>query len=596
MRASFPWLLAMALASLARAQAAGERRPTFARVVDAAGQAVAGADVVFAGGSFDVSAQVCQPDVQVVASDARGRVQARLRPGLCYVAFALTPAREGGARERSAVAGPFGAGAMLELRCVEPCRDQRLRIAGAEAWRDLGPLRWFVTTPVPGAERELDVDETESVLVPPWPLHFVEARTARGEPLWGAHQPAALALPPPQSVRVRVVDGVGAPIASARLRQRVVRRGAWRFEGSYGVPFDQERELGTTAPDGRATVVVPYVSDPLRQPGAEDLWLFAEADGRAPVVGGVIGGFVCANGRRVRSFRGDELAFALEPVPPLASRVAHAGSAAVAQLVAVCKVFTDRTSYLSDQRVFTAPVGADGTVTFASVPADVHSVRLALLPGSGNGGVRYPAFPARLGRELPPELAIDERSVLRVRCRDFGGGPAAGVVGFLVPADLQGVLLRDSMRRFPLDGAGAVELVVVPGRWVILVAHGDSYVATVVEAEAAEQDVDLALQAMSTMRVTLRDELGRPVAGARVEARGSNTRASNDPLQAIRQGLTAAFLQRWPLLRTDADGAVTIPFVPVDGVTRRAALVWQGGSTAEFGVEVGPAPLLLRPK
>jgi hypothetical protein len=74
--------VAFALASLA-AQTDGEppRRPTFARVVDAAGGALPGAEVTFAGWVPHLGTVVAPLDVQVVAADARGRARANLRPG-----------------------------------------------------------------------------------------------------------------------------------------------------------------------------------------------------------------------------------------------------------------------------------------------------------------------------------------------------------------------------------------------------------------------------------------------------------------------------------------------------------------------------------
>ena len=108
-----------ALAVLACSAAAQQLRPTFCQVVDEAGAAVVGAEVTLVGGRPELSADLQDVHVVEVATGKRGRVLARLQPGLCYVAWAKGPV-VGGQRASAAVVGYFAAGAMIKLRCGAP--------------------------------------------------------------------------------------------------------------------------------------------------------------------------------------------------------------------------------------------------------------------------------------------------------------------------------------------------------------------------------------------------------------------------------------------------------------------------------------------
>ncbi|MBM4061562.1 MAG: hypothetical protein FJ265_10780, partial [Planctomycetes bacterium] len=160
------------------------RRATFVRVVDRDGGPVAGAVVTLAGGLPHLGGELAPADTQQVAADARGRASAKLLPGLCYVAWAVGPAAAGQQCWMSPVAGWFGAGAVVELRCHTPVAPRALQCRGAEAWQSSGPLQFVALTPYPGAEVDLVPEPDGTLLLPPGPFTVIEVRTREGAPLF----------------------------------------------------------------------------------------------------------------------------------------------------------------------------------------------------------------------------------------------------------------------------------------------------------------------------------------------------------------------------------------------------------------------------
>jgi hypothetical protein len=603
-------LLMLALGSatggaLRAQEAEAVRRPTFVRVVDARGEPLANATVWLSGGQPHLGAVVGALDALVVASDARGRAQAKLLPGLCYVAWAAGPADDQGGGVASAPTGYFGAGSLFELRCAMPYQPRRITIAGVDAWQHNGPLRYFVMTPYPGAEEELLADDAGRLPMPPWPQAIVEVRTADGQPLWSSSAADQLKIPPPREVAVRVVDEKGAALAGAAIRLRVARQRPWNVDGLGGVVDGRFRDLAVTPASGRITVQVPYPSEPLAEQMGVELLLFASVRGRPAVAGGVFGKALYQDERKVAAVADGELVFTLKPVEPLVGRCRTVPPGTTAHLAAVCKLFSDRNSYSHDARSFVATVGEDGTFVFDDVPAELHSCRLTLLLPERRAGTP-PLFQAMAGRELPPQvtpvagraapIAATNVTALRLRVTDPEGGPARGVVAFLVPFDLNGVLLRDSLVRVPLDAAGVATVAIVQGSWIVMVQSAAGYAATKAEVGSPEMEVPLAMQPLATMKVRLLDANGEPIAGARVLTKSSSTRSSGDPVEAMLQSIQQQARSAWSTLVTDARGTVTIPFMPVKGVTNRIVLSWESGSTDPFVLEANDAPLELRAK
>lgn len=599
---------ACASALLLRAATAQERaelvpQPTFARVETAAGEPLANAVVTFAGCLPHAGTDAGPHDVHQVQTDARGRARASLQANLCYVAWAVGPADGAGRCAVSPVRGWLGAGAVLTLRCDEPQPPRHIAIEGSAAWAKQGPLRFVALTLRPGSETELSVGDDARLVVPPGLFEVIEVRTARGEPLW--HTLATkdvVALPPPQSLRVRVVDEKGAPLSGAVVRHRVVRLRAWRIDSVGGVVTDRWRELGTTDQQGRCTVEVPYDANPLQEHNHGELLLFASHRGGPAVAGGVLNRVLYIDDRKVAKAPGDELVFTCGKAEPLAGRVFGLPAGAVAQLSATCKLLQGDNGYTHDARSFHVPVGADGAFAFTDLPAEIHACRLTfVLPGDSPRP--SPQFPSRRGRELPPEVRADARAPpqdafadVQLRVIDQGGGPARGLVAIVVPAGLAGLPVRDSATRVPLDARGAAALRVAAGKWVVMVASDNGWGARCVDLGPADHEIPLAMQPMATMRVELRNDRDWPLAGARVVVRNTTSRGTNDVLQSVLSSLRSQTLGEWARLRTDAAGRVTIPFVPLETMTQRLALTWEGGASAEFVLEANDGWLVVGPK
>ena len=584
--------LLQALAVLACSVAAQQLRPTFCQVVDEAGAAVVGAEVTLVGGQPGLSADLQEGHVVEVVTGKRGRVLARLRSGLCYAAWAKGPVVDG-QRASAAVVGYFAAGAVIELRCGAPAPTQTCRVTGADAWSDGARLRYVAAmNAIPGTERELEVGADGSFDAPGAPFDWFEVRSPDGQPLWGARMEARLELPPPQRVQVRAVDERGGPLAGAEVAHRVTPGISWRVDGLRSVGQDRMRALGVTDAEGRCDVIVPYDGDPLQAP-TQDLLLFVTAGDRPPVAGGVWGGRYYVSGHRVAEIKGGELRFDCPAVAPLYGAVPGAPRGTVAHLSAICKLHLRRDSYLHDARVFTAEVESDGSFVFVDVPEELHSCRLSFVAPAGVDW-QPPVYPPEARRALPADVVarLDTQEPLdfgevSLQVIDATGGPARGAVALLSSAERRGVLLRDSLLRAPLDERGQARLRMQPGKWVVVVVTADGFGGEPLEVGAAGGAFEMRLQPLARTRVTLIDERDAPVVGARVQSRGTSTRGTNDPVRSLLQGLRVTTHAQWGALRTDEQGRVEVPFVPVEGVRQRIELTWGDRRSEEVELEPG---------
>lgn len=590
-------------AALAPAQevVAAARRATIVRVVDAQGTAIAGANVTFAGSIPHLGAEYGPVDVQNVTSDVRGYARADLQPFLCHVAWAVGPADAAGRSLRSLPTQPFAAGALLELRCEESCGERRLVVTGVEAWKDRGPLRFVAMTPSPGTETTLELRDGAFVVPPMLDEVVVEIRTADGQPLWSTKGDDAIVLPPPQRIRVEVRDERGQPLQNALVQQRVHRRASWRTDGFGSVAEARLRTLGRTDANGAVDVVVCYPADPFVEQRHGELLMFASAAGHAPVAGGIFNGAFYVDDRRITGAPTRPLRLTCRAVEPMVGNCGRVPAGTVLHLQTVSKLFSGANSYSHDARTFLVPVAANGNFVLDGVPSDLHCCRMTLVPPGEP--LSMPIFPTNSGRELPPEVVVRPGSrargfaamELRVAVKDVRGGPARGAVACLLPRSTDGVLLRDSVVRLPLDPRGAAVARVVAGEWALLLLSRDGWAVAPVDVREDAVSVDLTMQELATMDVRLLDESGEPVAGARVVARGTAVRATDDALHnLVQSGVASAARWNWRALRTDGAGLVRIPFVPVDGLECRVALQWPGGTTADFALGATTTPLVVR--
>lgn len=584
-------VLAVAAAALpGQGQGEPARRPTFARVEDGRGEPLANAVVTFAGCLPHLGVEAGPRDLLQVQTDARGRAQAKLLPELCYVAWAIGPADAQGKAMVTEAHGWFGAGSLFTLRGGEAVAPRTLPVEGLAAWQGKGPLRFAAWTSMPGSETPLPLSPDGVLTLPPGPYQVIEVATADGLPLLHVDAGAdRLVVPPPQIVKVRAKDENGAPLAGARVRLRVGRWQPWRQDSLGSVVEDRWRPLGVTDADGLCVVDVPYAADPLRDPGHGDLLLFVGAPGRPSVAGGPFGNELFQDDRKAQPRPVGELTFTCKRVTPLTGSVGKVPAGTLVHLSAVCKMFVERTSYRHDARAFHAEVAADGTFTFDDVPPELHSSRFSIVSPSSPAAV-WPVFPSLRGRELPPEVMVSEPALrtgegqvdLSLQVLEPTGGPARGLIAYLAPAATNGVLVRDATVRFPLDARGSAQLRLVPGPWVVMAWTDGGWAARVLQLQAGSATESLTMHEHQRMRLQLRDAQGQPIAGARIVVRGTTTRGTSDALQSILQSLRSQWATQWEVLRTDQDGRVVVPFIPVEGVTQKLGLAWQGGATADF--------------
>lgn len=590
---------------------APDLRPTFGRVVSASGKPLADVVVTLVGGLPHLLPSLQDVHVVDVASDRRGRVVARLQPGLCYVAWAhgrkLDRAKPDALSDEQSIAamhcepqGFFAAGAMFELVCREQAFVASCTLTGDAAWQHLGALRFFAITPIPGTERELERNAAGAFALPGEPFERFEVRTSDGQPLWHTRIAAELEMPPPSKVRVLAVDPDGKPLADAAVRHRVGRLLSWNFDGLRSVGQDRMRLLGTSDAQGFCDVEVPYVGNPLRK-ARDNLLLFVQPQGRPAVAGGVWNRSFYVGDHMVPRIEGDVLRFECPEAEPLRGALPEAPTGTVAHLAAICKLHLQRNNYVHDARVFTAVVGEQGQFAFDDLPAELRSSRLSFVPPTGSNW-QPPVFAPEGQRELPDEVGrtVDAGSppvtlsTVTLSIKDPFGGPARGAVAFVSSGDRTGVLMRDSLLRVALDERGSTKLRLVPGNWVCVVLTADGFCGHQIELGEGDEKVEISLQGLASMPVTLLDADGDPIEGATVRARGTSTRGTSDPVGSIMQGLRRASRMHWQRLRTDKDGKVAIAFVPVEGVTQRVELRWPNGHSEEFAL-LADSKLVARP-
>lgn len=590
------------VATAVPAQAGAARRPTFARVLDAAGMPGVGARVTFAGGLPQLGVAAQAADVVTAIADARGRVDVRLRSDLCYLAWAVL---EREPVQRSMVSPLLAAGALVDLECepVEP--DRRVPCVGMEAWSSEGPLRFFLTADYPGVDVELPLAADGSIAMPLGSRGGagtgIQVCTQDGQPLWWSDKNVQkLQVPPPWRVPVRVIDEAGQPLADVpvRLRVRVVQ-GA-RVDGRAGHGDSVFRELGRTAPDGSLEVTLPYHHNPLQQPGQADLLVFAAPSGRPAVASGIFGHGWLQNDRRVEGLGDGRLVFCCPQVEPLRGRWPQAPAGSRVHLAGVGKLHGGRDSFAFDARSFFAEVGADGSFALVGVPEDMHSCRLSLLLPED-----HPAnlvAPVVLGRALPEGFAARSepqsppvRPVpIQLSIKDPDGGPVRGAVALLVSAEARGVLQRDNVVRVPLDGSGSASFRLYPGAWLLCIATANGYAAQSIQATAEPIKLALGMQPLARMHLQLLDAESRPVVGARLRSTGSSTRSNGDALADLVQSLAHHRRDRWEDLKTGPDGRLVVEFIPAQGLVHRMVLRGATGVSEQFELRANEEPQRLQ--
>ncbi|MFK7739703.1 MAG: hypothetical protein AB8H80_05215 [Planctomycetota bacterium] len=624
-------VLAAALGILlvgASAWAQAPRRPTFARVFDSSGAPAVGAQVTMVGCRPDLVRELQDVDVVRVLAGRRGRVIAKLQPGLCYVAWAEEA--EGAAPPSrlptaSPVLGWFAAGAMLDLRLEPVLGSLRVRVAGLDAWQehlraaataagaaaDVSPkLSVHAMTSQPGVAKELELNEDGEVVRPPPAYRLLEVRLPDGSPLWSVQlwqRAEEIRVPPPIRLKVRVVDAQQQPLAEAQLLHRVTRLPGFDVDSLRASGEARNRVCGQTDADGRCELVVPSDGEVFGE-GRTDLLLFAQAGDRPAVAGGRWRSNFYQNDQCIPKFDAEELLFVCPKVEPLRGVLPGLPAGSKVQLSATCKLYMqDRGGYLHDPRHFLAEVAANGEFSFEHVPESLHSCRLLVGPSTalppvdeGHTTWSAPIFPSERDRKLPEVLGAQageppELGRFTVSVTEPAGTPARGGVAIVASAERQGVLMRNSMVRVPLDERGAATLRLPVGAWVVVAITSGGFGGRAFEIEGAAAELSLEMAPFAISRVTVVDRRGEPVAGARLISRGRQLRGTDSPLPSILQGLQRSSFVSWTNLRSDDKGVIAVPFVFVDGADERFLLQWaDGGKSSDAFILSADEPLVVR--
>jgi hypothetical protein len=604
------WLGLLSIEVGVRAQdgPAVERRPVLGRVVDGEGRSVADATVVAVRLPDPWDSSKEPADAVVATTDSRGRFRLSVLGDAAYCAWAAKQLESGGGNQvvlASEMSGPFGAGALPELRVRRSGPARTARPKGRSRWPDGGSFEWGVA---PTAMLEPwfalpPAGEGELSLLPLLPASggWWGVRDGDGQLLYAAPLPAgpecALELPPPDLLHVEVQDEAGLAVAGAEVRLRLLRQSDADIAGAEILRRWRSRPLGRTDERGVLQVQVPSTTG--SAVGRRTCLFEVHAAGRARTVSGFDGAHVWRDD--VREARGDRQVVLSVPaaVEPVRGRVVAGGSPARGVRV-VCKALarmrTSRNSFLHDERYFEAVTDAEGRYEFDGIPADLHASKL-WLQGGQNG---------QLVCELPMERgrpSSDRTHDLRlVVAASFGfldvlRGPAAGQVVYLRPVGNDAIARRD-VARICADHAGRAIVRLWAGEYFVCLPQPSGVCFARVQFGQQEQDMELVCRPYARCRGVLRDETGAAVAGARLVVQGIDTdqaRLRDRPderamLYFVREPVLAALRE----VRTADDGTFDIAWPAVSGFDLKLQFVAAGRRTEVFAPAPGELELVAR--
>jgi hypothetical protein len=617
------WTAALALTLLTSPAAVIPQQPLRAlagRVLDGSGEPVAGARVFLLHRPLPILVAAEREERREARTDAAGLFRVEVRDGRDHSVWARW---DQGATE---IEDGVQAGTFVVLRADPRAAPATLRVLGAEAWAERGPLRYEVLAGGEQADFVPIVAEDGSLRVPPLPgcdFRVLRVRTADGALLRCERlEPgeAELQIPPPFEFEVRVRDAAGGgAVAGAEVRFHLLNH--WlnaspRFPGMER--FDALWPLaGRTDAEGRLRArVCIWRPEGATQPPA--LRLLVRAEGRegaavARLAAGPTGSQAAAEQPVVE--------VALAGAEPLALQVLDGGERVRTGALRL----TWRIQVESEQGRIGLPfvetldlagdAGAAGLRIARRMPAEavIESAWLELserqrAARTGDGEVAAPSWERLLVEG--PVLRLPEAGDTVVQLTTPDGQPAARAMVWLTAvdprgraeavramrADRRGRVLVDLRDREVLDGALRLCAVGPAG------PRGDGGMAFGVralepEAIRAGEVVHLGLEAMPTVPVRVVDGAGAPVPQARVAVASyapSGEEVGADGLHLVERGLIVHALAA---VLTDAAGRARLPMlqglarlalVAAEGPRRgRQQFVGNGGESGELVIALG---------
>jgi len=554
------------------------RGPHPGRVLDDAGQPLAGVEVTFL--SVEGQGATRHEDLVKATADARGRYRVSLLPTRPYLAWAARHT-EAGSVVTEAV--PRGAVATdLRFAAEAEAVAEHGSIRGVAPWLARGPLRAQLV--VAGSEQLV----ADSLLgpdgrlpVPALPPLPCELRMFLGEHL--VHlQPVGLRspmeLPPPQQVAMVVRDEHGAAVAGAQ----VFRLGASYSsgEGPFPVAGLADRYLvATTDGEGKAEVLLAAPRSPY-EAGGYPPWVFvASKAGFAEAASG-FAARVFLNGKDVpdgveleRWRRRPPLSFVLRSGPEIRRRLlaAHGSAPARVRLVANRLIPLDKDSNTSVADCQVQAVAGDGTFAVPDPQEgfEVQAIELPLLQPqlAADDPFRRALTPRTLvlpGSMVTEAKELDLRALgaLRLQVLDPQAGPAMGAKVLCVPSGGRKFLDARLGMRGETDAAGRIVMPVLPGTWLVVVVSGATWGKSVLVVVDELPVQTLSLGSFDRMVVRVVDGADKPIAGVHFNTSGAMHRGGGSAEQDFLSGLGYP-LASWllPGVVTGDDGRAAILFL-----------------------------------
>lgn len=610
-------LLGCAMLAAARSPAQ-ERRPHVGVVRTADGKPLANATVQFAWVPSMGEDQVAA-DHPTATTDERGRFRAELLPCAHYRVWTTGPITDG-AYLASEVAWT-AVGRSLELVAAHPQQTGRWTMQNLDGWRDRGPLRVrFLPDLVELPKLTMTVGEDGRFVGPALPTAMshssplcLELLAADGSVLdarqaMPATQPeTTIAWTDTRELMMRVVDGAGAPVPGATLRQRVPT--GWSPGDSLRpAPAARQtfRDLGATGADGTLAARIACAEDPFQQRGWRQLFFVATKPGFAASFSG-FSEHTFLDGKEVEQYTGKELRFTLVAEQPLRVQIGI-GERPLADapwtVHANVPVHNQKgNGWTHESMMWHTRTDAAGVTAVADLPT---STRLLTLRLGGDVRVRELVPEAQRGW-LAPEpvllhrVAPTQRNLhldlatfrpLQLRVLDENQAPARAVSLLLL--SLQGEALCDARTPQPTtDSAGRCTVLLQPGRWFVFARTELAMAQLEIDAgqESGPSERTLQLTAMPRMFGKVVDGQGKPIAGAALDCDGmSRSGQHRQALGAVVEVLGWSWFRS---VRTDSDGNFVCGLAPVPGMRHEGSFrVGQRAST-RFAFEAVTEPLTI---
>lgn len=566
---------------------------THGRVVDEAGDPVAHVTVTVAGDRPPLHLASTTPHVVTAVTDQEGRFRVGLRPGHEYCAWAVGEAALDGRRRVSALHDEVLPGSTLTIPLVRHRSASRLRVRGLERWSELGPLSMRVAVAAPCLVIQPLPLGNEPSLLPPLPdgrswLVFVD--DGHGRLLVAAEVPPepgdlTFFVPPPLSLRLRVVDDDQRPVAGAVVRADVdaARRPPTDcFVAASSAP--RWRDVGISDPDGHCTVLVP------------ERRLAGALHGDTPAL------HVCRNDagalRAAGPTQEGELELQLVTAKAWHGRLLVHGRPLADTTLLLHAGLVVRGPVGSSRRAmaFATTTGRDGSFAFDALPPGLVDPRLLLAEPTSSASPR--AAPPAL---QPPvldqrwERDLGELPLLTLDVGDASGRPCPHAFVGLLPGPTRDSSLTHERFVARLDAGGKTTIPVDRGDWYVFVTDRVGFAAATITVTGS-QLLTLRLEPLATMH-------GRLVLPARCDVRETRfllnqSRLASPGADRLQNGHRAidAPLNRWLLQRPELfrDGTFVLRFLAVDGASH-SGLVTTPAGVAPFHLTAGGAPVELTP-